>query len=213
MVMLLALLAATALLTGGVCASPPAAVVSHSGAEWTLSNGFVRATLSTKRLLHPAPAISSLKGDFEGHGNYGEELLAGAGYHLESVAPDGSILSTSSDATVKVLSNGPSTAAILVSGVSAGGATEEWTLSLAADSRSLSLNITGTMSSSVAAAAASAAPTRLVRHVLSATPRSVYGFYPQDGVVQVYLVPPPCTLPCTAYNCARGGGWGGGGLF
>ena len=160
--------------------------VAHSGAEWTLSNGFVQATFTTGRLLHPGAALSSLKGDFQGAGAYGEELLSGAGYKLEAVAPDGVVASASSNdapSSVKIVSSGPATAAILVSGIRAGGATETWSLSLAAGSRSLSLNTTGTMTG--LNADGSVAEATLVRHVLSASPLGVYGYYPADGVVQM----------------------------
>ena len=80
-------------------------------------------------------ALSSLKGDFEGKGAYGEELLAGTGYTLDVAAPDGRHLASSAEAqdsalSVKIVSKGPATASILVEGLSAGGASESWALTL-----------------------------------------------------------------------------------
>lgn len=169
---LVALLAPSAL-ASAVAAAPAAAVLVHSGADYTLANGFVSATFTTGRLLRPGPALSSLKGDFEGVGDYGEELLAPAGYKLEAVAPDGTVVGSDAAPTVKIVSHGGANAAILVSGVSAGGAVEVWFLSLAAGSRFLSLNTTGTMGGVGVGSATSGAT--LVRHVLAATPLSVYG--------------------------------------
>ena len=79
---------------------------------------------------------------------------------------------------MKVVSSGPAEAAILVEGVIAGGATESWSLALAAGARSLTLNATGTM-------LADAPAGTVIKHSLMSTPLSVYGYYPADGVVQM----------------------------
>ena len=122
-------------------------------------------------------------------GGYGEELLAGEGYRLETVAPDGravtSSASSSGTVTVKVISSGPAAAAILVEGVSAGSAVESWSLRLAQGARSFELNTTGSSTGSGG----------IVRHALSATPLAVFGYYPDDGVVQACARSRPCRSP------------------
>jgi hypothetical protein len=162
-------------------ATPPAATVTQSGSDYTLSNGYVKVTLASQT----GASITSLTGDFEGTGNYGEELLAhgfdGAGFSLQSV--DNNTVTSSSHLSAKapkvtIVSNGPNLAAIKVEGVQAGEATEIWTLELESGARGLVFNTTGSMPSGSKAST-------VVRHTLLATPLSVYGFYPNDGVVQM----------------------------
>ena len=113
-------------------------------------------------------ALSSLKGDFEGKGAYGEELLAGTGYTLDVAAPDGRHLASSAEAqdsalSVKIVSKGPATASILVEGLSAGGASESWALTLNSGDRGFELNTTGSMIADASAGA-------VVKHSLLASP-------------------------------------------
>ena len=221
------------LMLGSAAAAPAApmpAAVKHSGSEYTLTNvsgypalkppdspphpsaaaagwadrrpcaqGYVSVTFAEK--LGGGGAISSLKGDFEGQGAYGEELLAGSGYTLEVQGPDGALLHSSAEAqdealSVKVVSSGPTTAAILVEGLSAGGATESWALTLAAGARGFSLNATGT-------ATAALGPGAVAQHALLATPLSVYGYYPADGVVQMMNAKPGKTHLPSARGLGR----------
>lgn len=92
---------------------------------------------------------------------------------------DGREVAASSDAvTVQIVSSGPAAAAIAATGISKGGATESWMLTLPASARGLELNITGTMTADAPAGT-------IVRHSLLATPLAVYGYYPADGVVQM----------------------------
>ena len=177
---LLSSLMATTIAASGPSISHPAGV-AHAGGKYTLTNGYVSVTFEEK--LGGGGALSSLRGDFAGQGAYGEELLAGAGYTLDVAAADGSTAASSAEAqagalTVKVLSSGPATAAILVEGLRAGTATESWALTLRAGDRGLELNTTGSMAADAQAGA-------VVRHSLLAAPLSVYGYYPADGVVQM----------------------------
>ena len=148
--------------------------VLQNGGDYTLENGFVSVTLSTGTGCQ----ISSLRGDFEGQGNYGEQLLAGKGYVLESQGPSGAVASSqwSQGVTVTVVSNGPDLASITVANVTANNAIESWSLSLPQASRTLELNTTGTVSDS---------RTGFVRHTLLTTPISVFGFYAGAGVAQM----------------------------
>lgn len=54
----------------GPPAAPSAATVTHSGADYTLANGFVQVVFATTG-AH-GTQLRSLKGDFAGAGNYGE---------------------------------------------------------------------------------------------------------------------------------------------
>jgi hypothetical protein len=154
--------------------SPPAEV-TQSGSSYTLSNGYVQVTLASQ----PGASIVSLKGDFEGTGSYGEELLASP-YALQSME-NGTVVSSHESATapvVTIVSRGPSLAAIKVEGVQAGDATEVWSLELSKGGRGLNFSTTGSLPSGSGAST-------VVRHTLLATPLSVYGFYPNNGVVQM----------------------------
>ncbi len=145
-------------------------------------------------------ALSSLKGDFDGKGAYGEELLAGTGYTLDVTAPDGHLASSAeaqnNALSVKIVSNGPATAAILVEGLSAGGASESWALTLNSGDRGFELNTTGSM-------IADASPGAVVKHSLHASPLSIYGYYPADGVVQMMNAVPGKTHMPSARPLAR----------
>eukprot|EP01052_Picozoa_sp_SAG31_P024704 SAG31_NODE_2119_length_6406_cov_2.443317_5_plen_455_part_00 len=171
-----------------VAAAPPA-TLEHSGSDYTLSNGYVSVTFSSGGgLLHPGPSLKSLKGDHEGKGAYGEELLAGFGFALLGDDKEHNTAS-SADAlqagkpVVKIVSSGPQTAAIEVSGIAAGTANEVWTISLAAGSRAFEL-------STIGEATLGGAGAGMIRHALLAKPLSVFGFYPADGVVQMMNAAP-----------------------
>ena len=165
-------------------ATSPAATVAVAGSEYVLDNGYVRVVFST---AHGA-AISSLRGDFEGGANFGEELLAATGYSLQArslkdmglAAAAASPASTTATAnvTVTIVSNRPTLVSIAVDGVTAGGAVESWAISLAQGARAFELNTTGSM-------AAAAPPNTVVFHSIYTTPLSVFGFFPDDGVVQM----------------------------
>jgi len=146
--------------------------VNHVGNDWTLTNGFVFVTVST---AGGSASISSLRGDFEGIGSYGEELLAGSGFWLESLE-DGKFHSSlnGTSATVKMISNSSTLGTVEVSGVSAGSAVETWVVSLASGERGFDLNISGSVSPNWSQEGGG-----VVKHSLLATPLSVYGFYPE----------------------------------
>lgn len=79
---------------------------------------------------------------------------------------------------MQIVSRGPATAAIAVTGIEKGSASESWVLTLHASARGFELNITGTMTADALAGT-------IVHHSLLATPLAVYGYYPDDGVVQM----------------------------
>ena len=57
------------LLVGIATAAPAPSTVTTDGGDYTLANGYVRATFSIR-----TASISSLKGDFEGSGAYGPQV-------------------------------------------------------------------------------------------------------------------------------------------
>jgi hypothetical protein len=122
-----------------------------------------------------------------------QELLAGSGYSLQSIDPNGTASSSHAPSTtiptVKVVSSGPAVAAIVVSGIQVGAATDSWSLTLVAGARGFELNTTGSVDTSGGAT---------VFHSLYATPPSVYGFYPADGVVQMMNAVSP--VQCSFLN-------------
>jgi hypothetical protein len=183
------LIAAIAMELGAVGDSAkglPAATVAHDGSSYVLANGYVRVVFSAAQ---GTAAITSLKGDFEGGAGFGGELLAAPGLSLQARSmkktPKGlratPELGDGHAATVTIVSDGPALAAIAVDGVTAAGssgAIETWSISLSQGARAFELNTTGTLP-------AGAPSNTVVYHSLYATPLSVFGFYPADGVVQM----------------------------
>ena len=118
--------------------------------------------------------------------------MAGLGFSLQSKTVNGQTVSSSdnvSTVSVKIVSAGPKVAAIAVSGLQAGAATESWYISLEAGSRGFQLNTTGSLDYDSANAQEA-----IILHSLYATPLSIYGFYPADGVVQMMNAVPPKTF-------------------
>ena len=170
---------AVLLLLGSTAAVSLPAVVNRNGGSWTLSNGYVEATLS---VTTEGAAVTSLKGDFDGLSQYGDNLLSAGGFSLQcSVAERGA---SNAAPVVTVTSNSSHYAAIKVSGVRSGPASEIWQMSLRQSNRAVELNTTGTVSNTTQSRS------MLVYHTLQTTPLSVYGFYPDAGVVQMMNADP-----------------------
>ena len=127
--------------------------------------------------------------------------MAGLGFSLQSKTVNGPTLSSSdnvSAVSVQIVSAGPKVAAIAVSGLQAGAATESWYISLEAGSRGFQLNTTGSLDYDSANAQEA-----IILHSLYATPLSIYGFYPADGVVQMMNAVPPKTFMTSARSLER----------
>ena len=147
-----------------------------------LSNGFVEVTVD----LTGGAWISTLRGDFQGGSNYGNNLLSDGGFKLERLSTDNQVFtaagkgSPSPSATSN--SNGCSTLSIdsIVDDIDFPTVTDSWVITLCDSDRGFTFSSKGSVLPTVPAGTS----VRAVRHSLYLTPISIFSFF-ERGVVQM----------------------------
>jgi hypothetical protein len=179
---LVALVATTFSTYGTVLAAGNILDLTASTKSIVFSNVYLSATLDVSGVAY----LSSLRGDFQGLSNYGNNLLTDGGVRLERENLDGTISSAAgaglaSKFTVDVNNEscGQVTVDSIVDDVNEPTVSESWVVSLCAQDRSLKITSSGNVLET-----ALSTKLRFVRNAVYATPVSTTGFFDQ-GVVQI----------------------------
>lgn len=167
-------------LLAGVCSAP--VTLRNEDGVVSVENGFVSFEVS----VSGGAWLSSLRGDFQGGFNYGENVLAAnGGLRFERIEADGAIVSGAGrgdPASVVVLRQDDECVEIAFPDVKDDirlpMANEEWHFSLCKDQRSVHFTAKGNTLNN------DEASVRAIVHTMYATPLSTFGFFDQ-GVVQM----------------------------
>ncbi|CAE8638689.1 unnamed protein product [Polarella glacialis] len=155
--------------------------LDESSGQVILANGYVCVSIVSG-------AITSLSGDLHGEGDFGVNVLAGAGVTFQAEDGAGNVWSSAflqpSDVQFVVLRNDPGGVELRIEGIQVAGgsrsssavAAEAWTLQLMAGDRRLTFRAEGQVLQQ--------ASLRAVRRQWEMSPASIYGLF-KEGVVQM----------------------------